>query len=67
VNPARRGPSKPSGGAARGSLWAAGGDSLLARLVARDERALAELIDVAGPWLLGIAQGMLQDPVRSRP
>jgi RNA polymerase sigma-70 factor (ECF subfamily) len=65
VNPARRGPSKPSGGAARGSLWAAGGDSLLARLVARDERALAELIDVAGPWLLGIAQGMLQDPVEA--
>jgi RNA polymerase sigma-70 factor (ECF subfamily) len=65
VNPARRGTSKPPGGGTRGSLWAAGGDSLRARLVARDERALAELMDVAGPWLLGIAQGMLQDPVEA--
>jgi RNA polymerase sigma-70 factor (ECF subfamily) len=59
MSPARQGWAKPS--AAQGSIWAAGGDRLRARLVARDERALAELIEVAGPWLLGIAQGMLQD------
>ena len=35
--------------------------SLRARLIARDERALAELIDVATPWLLGVAQGMLTE------
>ena len=65
MNPVRRGTSKQAGTAARGSIWAAGGDSLRARLVARDERALAELIDVASPWLLGIAQGMLQDPAEA--
>jgi RNA polymerase sigma-70 factor (ECF subfamily) len=32
-----------------------------ARLAARDEGALAELIEVAAPWLLGLAQGMLHD------
>ncbi len=31
------------------------------RLVARDERALAELIDSTTPWLLGVAQWMLGD------
>ncbi len=36
-------------------------EGLRARLVARDERALAELIDVATPWLLGVAQGILHD------
>lgn len=36
-------------------------DSFRARLVARDERALAELVDLASPWLLGVAQGMLHD------
>ncbi len=35
--------------------------SLHARLVARDERALAELIEVATPWLLGVAEGLLSD------
>jgi len=35
--------------------------SLRQRLVARDERALAELIEVATPWLLGVAQSMLTD------
>lgn len=57
--------SRPSSDAARGSIWAAGGESLRARIAARDERALAELIDVATPWLLGIAQGMLQDPAEA--
>jgi RNA polymerase sigma-70 factor, ECF subfamily len=35
--------------------------SLHARLAARDEQALAELIEISTPWLLGIAQGMLSD------
>lgn len=35
--------------------------SLRERLVARDEQALVELIEVASPWLLGITQSMLSD------
>lgn len=35
--------------------------SLQARLLARDERALAELVEAMTPWLLGLAQGMLSD------
>lgn len=38
-----------------------GQTSLRERLVARDERALVELIETATPWLLGLVQGMLQD------
>ncbi|HET8624613.1 MAG TPA: sigma-70 family RNA polymerase sigma factor [Gemmatimonadales bacterium] len=34
---------------------------LRAGLVARDERALVELIELATPWLLGLVQGMLRD------
>jgi RNA polymerase sigma-70 factor (ECF subfamily) len=37
-------------------------DALRARLAARDERALVELVEALSPWLLGIAQSMLQDP-----
>jgi RNA polymerase sigma-70 factor, ECF subfamily len=43
-------------------LSAAGALSLHARLAARDEQALAELIEIITPWLLGIAQGLLSDP-----
>jgi RNA polymerase sigma-70 factor (ECF subfamily) len=35
--------------------------SLRRRLAARDEQALVELIDLATPWLLGVAQAMLSD------
>jgi RNA polymerase sigma-70 factor (ECF subfamily) len=35
--------------------------SLRRRLAARDEQALVELIELATPWLLGVAQGMLSD------
>ena len=35
--------------------------SLQARLIARDERALVELVELATPWLLGVAQAMLAD------
>ncbi len=40
-------------------------DSFRARLAARDERALAELVDLASPWLLGVVQGILGDPDES--
>jgi RNA polymerase sigma-70 factor (ECF subfamily) len=30
--------------------------------MARDERALADLIDLMSPWLLGITQALLEDP-----
>ena len=36
--------------------------ALRRRLVARDEQALVELIELASPWLLGVTQGMLSDP-----
>ncbi|MBA3259381.1 MAG: sigma-70 family RNA polymerase sigma factor [Gemmatimonadales bacterium] len=65
MTPTRRRAGHEARSSPRGSIWAAGGEDLRARLVARDERALAELIDVASPWLLGIAQGMLQDPVEA--
>jgi RNA polymerase sigma-70 factor, ECF subfamily len=39
-----------------------GESSLRRRLAARDEQALVELIDLATPWLLGVAQAMLSDP-----
>ncbi len=35
--------------------------SLGDRLLARDERALMELIEIATPWLLGVTQSMLSD------
>lgn len=35
------------------------------RLLSGDERALAELIDVMAPWLLGIAERMLGDPLEA--
>ena len=35
--------------------------SLRERLIARDEQALAELVEIASPWMLNVAKGMLQD------
>jgi len=52
-------PSPPTGPST--PLTVAGQSSLRDRLIARDERALVELIDSATPWLLGLVQGMLQD------
>jgi RNA polymerase sigma-70 factor (ECF subfamily) len=40
-------------------------DSFRARLAARDERALSELVDLTSPWLLGVVQGILGDPDES--
>jgi len=51
-------PDQPPGG--RG-LTLERESSLQRRLLARDERALTELVDLATPWLLGVAQGMLSD------
>lgn len=34
---------------------------LRGRLLARDESALSELVDLASPWLLGVTQSILQD------
>jgi RNA polymerase sigma-70 factor (ECF subfamily) len=52
----------PSGSAGGGRWLSAEKErSLQQRLVARDERALVELVDVATPWLLGVALGMLSD------
>jgi RNA polymerase sigma-70 factor (ECF subfamily) len=44
-----------------GDLVSAREASLRQRLVARDEQALVELVDLATPWLLSVAQAMLQD------
>jgi RNA polymerase sigma-70 factor (ECF subfamily) len=46
---------------AAGPFGVEGQASLRARLVARDERALVELIEQATPWLLGVTLGMLRD------
>ncbi len=37
-------------------------DSLRKRLLAREEQALVELIEVTTPWLLGVTHAMLSDP-----
>ena len=47
--------------APRGPLTLERASALRERLVARDERALEELIALATPRLLGVAQGMLSD------
>lgn len=36
-------------------------ESLRNRIASRDERALSELVDLAAPWLLGVAHAMLRD------
>jgi RNA polymerase sigma-70 factor, ECF subfamily len=56
--PLRR-PAEPGGGDRGLTLEREAG--LQRRLLARDERALAELVELATPWLLGVAQGMLSD------
>lgn len=51
--------SGPSTGA--GLLGSASQSSLRDRIAARDEQALVELVQLATPWLLGVAQAMLND------
>ncbi len=48
-------------GVGRRPLALAGEATLRRRLMARDEQALVELIDLASPWLLGLVQAMLRD------
>ncbi len=55
-------PAAPAAGGNGRWLSAERERSLQQRLVARDERALVELVEVATPWLLGVALGMLSDP-----
>lgn len=57
--PLSRGAAAPPGGPRL--LSDARESGLLARLVARDERALVELVEVATPWLLAVARAMLAD------
>lgn len=54
-------PDRLDGGPAGRVLTLEREASLQARLIARDERALVELVELATPWLLGLAQGMLSD------
>jgi RNA polymerase sigma-70 factor (ECF subfamily) len=51
----------PRGRPALATLTAAAPASLRERLLARDEGALAELVDLASPWLLGVTQSILRD------
>ncbi len=59
-SPASGRPSKGEAGGPR--LGLAGESSLRQRLQARDEQALVQLIELASPWLLAVAQAMLSDP-----
>lgn len=58
-----RDPEPPGQGrtAAKRPFALAGEATLRRRLLARDEQALVELIELASPWLLGVTQGMLSD------
>ncbi len=60
-NPADSLPDRHHGGPATRLLTLEQEASLQTRLLARDERALVELVELATPWLLGVAQGMLSD------
>ena len=52
----------PSEGHRSGSGLALRGEaSLRRRLLARDEQALVELIELASPWMLGLVQSILSD------
>ena len=52
----------PSEGRRSGSgLTLRGEASLRRRLLARDEQALVELIELASPWMLGLVQSILSD------
>ena len=60
TSPESKGPSDPAAPGRR--LLETGREtSLRKQLVARDERALAELVEVATPWLLNVARAMLRD------
>lgn len=54
-------PDASDGGRAGRGLTLEQEASLQARLIARDEGALVELVELATPWLLAVAEGMLSD------
>jgi RNA polymerase sigma-70 factor (ECF subfamily) len=55
--------TRPEGSALRRELFELPREtSLRERLLARDEQALVELIELASPWLLAVTQAMLHDP-----
>src|SRR5438067_13152841 len=56
----RAGPP-PEGRPAGSALALQGEASLRRRLLARDEQALVELIELASPWMLGLVQSILSD------
>ncbi len=56
-----RGEGRASAAASRAPLALERESSLRDRIAARDEQALAELIALTTPWLLGVAQAMLRD------
>jgi RNA polymerase sigma-70 factor, ECF subfamily len=59
--PSAEAPASGEGAPARG-LAASDETTLRKRLVDRDEHALVELIELASPWLLGVAESLLGDP-----
>jgi RNA polymerase sigma-70 factor (ECF subfamily) len=59
--PDPRSPAPPSEGSGPLRLSLAREASLQTRLLAREERALVELVEAASPWLLGVAEAMLAD------
>jgi RNA polymerase sigma-70 factor, ECF subfamily len=59
--PERRGGPLPEGRLAAPRLALQGEASLRQRLLARDEQALVELIELASPWMLGLVQSILSD------
>lgn len=62
MNAPDRPPRKSSGPpAAAQRLGGAHQSSLRDRIAARDEQALVELVHLATPWLLGVAEAMLHD------
>jgi RNA polymerase sigma-70 factor (ECF subfamily) len=53
---------RPQGSLRRGLVELPRETSLRERLLARDEQALVELVELASPWLLAVTQAMLHDP-----
>jgi RNA polymerase sigma-70 factor, ECF subfamily len=60
--PGKRSGPPEEGRPAREALALEAERALRVRLVAREEQALVELIEIASPWLLGLTRSMLADP-----
>ncbi len=59
--PARTAPARDGARLVGPGLTVLREEGLRNRIAARDERALAELVDLTAPWLLGVAHAMLRD------